>query len=35
MAAIKTLLALHRVEGTLFNNHVVVELYDASRRAVY
>jgi Trk K+ transport system NAD-binding subunit len=34
MAAIKTLLALHRVEGTLFNNHVVVELYDASRRAV-
>lgn len=34
MGAIKTLLALRRVPGALTGNHAVVELMDASRRAV-
>ncbi|MEW5737615.1 MAG: TrkA C-terminal domain-containing protein [Myxococcota bacterium] len=34
MGAIKTLLALRRIPGALTNNHAVVELVDADRRAV-
>lgn len=34
MPAIKTLLALRRIPGALTKNHAVVELLDASRRAV-
>ncbi|KAL6068802.1 Ion channel CASTOR [Balamuthia mandrillaris] len=34
IGAIKTLLALRRIDGVLHNNYVVIELQDSSRRAV-